>query len=712
MKKLKKNGFTLIELLSVVVILGIIMTLVVAGYNIYISKTNKTYYESLADIFRTAVIDYYSDNLGKLPQNIGDEKEVKSPVLLDKNYLESFVDTNEDVCDGVGIAHKKATGKYEYTTCIRCPGYNNNSWYGDGCDESIINSGGNYGDDNRNYEIISDGPDTYGQGKDAYGNYGDTIIRVPDAIIKGNGTQLNTTLSPKPPTIDTKVPHNTVYKVYYQYQNEYIEKKITVVDDTKPPIDVVAKYKSTNLDYPAATWTKDDVVVTITTNDWTIASELMGSGVDKVQISSDNGSTWNNLSFTTNASKIVTATTTISTDGGIEYQFRTLDKAGNSSEVIKYKIYIDKEDPKFTSGYPTVATSVSGYNSKNPIVTLKATDNLEVTEMCVSTTSYTGCTWEPYKDSINWGNLSNHLDGTSKTFYISVKDIAGNVVKTTKTYKLTTSGLACGTYAKKASVSYAGLNWYVLSDNGTNTTLILKTNSNGTQTYGSSTTWSSSNAKSKVTTWFNSKANLVLDQKTTYIINDGTYGIVRIPTKAEATGVANDSGTPYWTLTASGSSMWYAKKDGTFTYRTYYTQRQSSTACYYGYQKSSISSMKKKHDDIKSGTTYNTTAAPNTSSNYIDWTYSQTNKPCASNVTDSSEKGPNSGHYGYGPFEDEGPFCADIAPYYGDCKWGSNFCPSSSGSTSNCNRTYRRFTINQNKGNMGLRPVIQVQERC
>ena len=61
------------------------------------------------------------------------------------------------------------------------------------------------------------------EGKDVYGNYGDTIIRVPDAIIKGNGTQLNTTLSPKPSTIDTKVPHNTVYKVYYQYQNKYID---------------------------------------------------------------------------------------------------------------------------------------------------------------------------------------------------------------------------------------------------------------------------------------------------------------------------------------------------------------------------------------------------------------------------------------------------------------------------------------------------------
>lgn len=711
MKKLKKNGFTLIELLTVVVILGIIITIAVTGYNVYISKTNKTYYENLADIFKTAVIDYYSDNLGKLPQNIGDEKEVKSPVLLDKNYLESFVDTNEDVCDGVGIVHKKATAKYEYTTCIRCPGYNNNAWYGDGCDESIINSGGGYGDDNRKYQIISDGPNTYSQGKDAYGNYGDTIISVPNAIIKGNGTQLNTTLSPKPPTIDTKVPHNTVYKVYYQYQNEYIEKKITVVDDTKPPIEVVAKYASNSANYPAGTWTKDNVVVTITTNDWTIANDLMGSGIDKVQISRNNGSSWENLSFTENSSKVATSNVTISTDGNIEYQFRVLDKAGNSSEVVKYKIYIDKEDPKFTSGYPTVTTSVSGYNSKNPIVTLKATDNLKVTEMCVSTTSYTGCTWEPYKDTINWGNLSNHLDGTSKTFYISVKDIAGNVIKTTKTYTLTTSGLACGTYSKKQSVSYAGLSWYVLSDNGTNTTLILKSNSNGSQTYGSNTTWSSSNAKSKVTAWFNSKASLVLDQKTTYIINNGTYGIVRIPTKTEATGIVNDSGTPYWTLTTSGSNLWYASKTGTFTYTTYTVGRKSSVSCYYGYQKSSISSLEKSDDTISSGTS-NAIASPNTTSNYTNWTYSTTYKDCSTHVTDSSGKGPNSGHYGHGPFSNAGPYCADIAPYYGDCEDGSNFCPSASGSTSSCNDTYVRYAVSENKGNMGLRPVVQVKERC
>ena len=121
--------------------------------------------------------------------------------------------------------------------------------------------------------------------------------------------------------------------------------------------------------------------------------------------------------------------------------------------------------------------------------------------------------------------------------------------------------------------------------------------------------------------------------------------------------------------------------------------------------------MEKKDDTISSGSA-NTVAGPNTTSNYINWSYSTENKPCSTHVTDSSEKGPNSGHYGYGPFEDEGPFCADIAPYYGDCKWGSNFCPSSSGSTSNCNDTYRRYTVSQNKGNMGLRPVIQVKERC
>ena len=41
MRRINKNGFTLIELLTVVVILGIIITIAVTGYNVYISRTNK-----------------------------------------------------------------------------------------------------------------------------------------------------------------------------------------------------------------------------------------------------------------------------------------------------------------------------------------------------------------------------------------------------------------------------------------------------------------------------------------------------------------------------------------------------------------------------------------------------------------------------------------------------------------------------------------------
>lgn len=696
----KKNGFTLVELLSVVVILGIITTIVVVSYNRYIIKTNNTYYNSLSDIFKTAVIDYYSDNPSQLPDNIGDRETVESQLLLNKNYLESFIDTDKNLCEGKGISYKKATGKYEYSTCIRCPGYKDNAWYGDGCGLNI---------ENRDYEIIRNDLE-YSQGKDASGNFGNTIIHVPDAIVKVKDKTLNISLSPKPSTIDTKVPHNTEYTVYYQYQNEYIEKKIKIVDDTKPTIIVSAKLKDTNTNYTSETWTNKDVTVTVKSSDWTISNELLGSGVKKIQMSSDGGSSWSDISFSVSGN-VATATTNISTQGKKTYHFRVVDKAGNKSEEAIYKIYIDKEAPSFVSGYPKINSSISSYNSKNPVVTLKATDNIGVTQMCVSTTSYTGCTWEEYKNTINWGDLREHLDGYTATFYISVKDIAGNVVKTTKTYTLTTSGIDCGTYAKKASVSYAGLNWYVLSDNGDNTTLILKTNSNKAQTYGTSTAWSGSNAQSKVTSWFNDNSKLVLDQTTEYIINNSTYGIVRIPTKDEANGIVNDSNTPYWTLTSNGSNMWYAKKDGTFSYNSY-TSSKGGFACYYGYKESSIDSMKKYNYSISSAIANNTVASPNSSSNYIDWTYDPKTNPCATHVTDSSGMGPETGHSGSGPFADKGPFCADIAPYYGDCGTGSNFCPSSSNNTSKCNATYITYTINKNKENMGLRPVIQVKERC
>jgi len=330
--------------------------------------------------------------------------------------------------------------------------------------------------------------------------------------------------------------------------------------------------------------------------------------------------------------------------------------------------------------------------------------------MCVSTTGY--CTnWVDYQEYINWSALSNHLDGSTTTFYVSVRDIAGNVVKSTTTYTITSAGLACGTYAKKSTVTYAGLNWYTLTDNGNTTTLILRTNSHGGQSFGTSTAWATSNAKSKVTSWFNSNSKLTLEKNTGYVVDDATYGIVRIPTYNEAIGVTNDSGTPYWTLTAEGSNLWYMKKNGGATYQTYYTSRNGST-CYYGYRVSSISSMKKQSDNIYAGASYSTTASPTSTSNSVDWSFSTEFKDCASHVTDSSGLGPNSGHYGDGPYEDEGPFCADIAPYYGDCGTGSNFCPSKSGSTSACNKTYTRYTISQNTGSMGLRPVVVVKERC
>lgn len=133
MNRYKKNGFTLIELLSIIVILGILVTIAVASYNSYINKTSKTYYENLSNIFKTAVIDYYSDNPRELPSNVGGVEEVTSTVLLDNNYLESLYDTDKKKCEGTGIVFKKATGKYEYKTCIRCPGYQNNEKYGDGC---------------------------------------------------------------------------------------------------------------------------------------------------------------------------------------------------------------------------------------------------------------------------------------------------------------------------------------------------------------------------------------------------------------------------------------------------------------------------------------------------------------------------------------------------------------------------------------------------
>ena len=120
-------------------------------------------------------------------------------------------------------------------------------------------------------------------------------------------------------------------------------------------------------------------------------------------------------------------------------------------------------------------------------------------------------------------------------------------------------GLAANTYNAGDSISYAGVEWYVVQDNGDNVTLITKENI-GTGWYGSNGVnskldWNDSLARETVTNWFNNNSELLSEQNNSGLVIDSSTGdYVRLPIANELSDkIPNNSNTTFWTMTKSGS---------------------------------------------------------------------------------------------------------------------------------------------------------------
>ena len=104
---------------------------------------------------------------------------------------------------------------------------------------------------------------------------------------------------------------------------------------------------------------------------------------------------------------------------------------------VEEEYWIDNEAPKFNN--TTVSSADTNYHSKNIIFTMDATDNFTPKsdlKVYISNTGYEkGGQWESYSDQISW-SLDGSYDGTSRTIYMSIKDLAGNTAKKKFTYTI------------------------------------------------------------------------------------------------------------------------------------------------------------------------------------------------------------------------------------------------------------------------------------
>lgn len=140
-------------------------------------------------------------------------------------------------------------------------------------------------------------------------------------------------------------------------------------------------------------------------------------------------------------------------------------------------------------------------------------------------------------------------------------------------------------------VTWAGLDWYVVSDTGANTTLMLKGNY-GTGAYGTNTNWTGSTAYNKVNTDF-VEANVGVQAAIASgaVVKDGTAGsYVRLANSSElSTKLSNTSSTAFWTMTVSGDGIEIGAPTGDLLKE--YTSK--TEAYYYNGYSSSLASIQK-----------------------------------------------------------------------------------------------------------------------
>lgn len=112
--------------------------------------------------------------------------------------------------------------------------------------------------------------------------------------------------------------------------------------------------------------------------------------------------------------------------------------------------WIDNEAPKFSG---SISSGDSRFSSKNIWIYLNATDNFTPAnslKVYISNTGYeTGGSWRNYTTGINW-TVSGNYNGGTRTIYVSIKDLAGNITKRAYTYTV---------YRECSSVMDDG-NWY------------------------------------------------------------------------------------------------------------------------------------------------------------------------------------------------------------------------------------------------------------
>lgn len=123
-------------------VLGIILIIVVAVIIVSLTSGGSISYDKIEEKLTTAAKDYYKDNNGSLPKEIGESVEVDASKLSSAGYIKDISDYAEDgvTCSGKVYVTKTSAG-YDYATILDCGKNYKTSFLVDKLLENVVTSG-------------------------------------------------------------------------------------------------------------------------------------------------------------------------------------------------------------------------------------------------------------------------------------------------------------------------------------------------------------------------------------------------------------------------------------------------------------------------------------------------------------------------------------------------------------------------------------------
>ncbi len=426
-----KRGFTLIEVISVLIILGLLVTIIATQYTTTINKSRKNLNEEqksrLVEVAKNVSLN--NKTCLEIAKNSTDGVKITLDQMKKNGYIANTdlknLEDNTLLNSCIVITYDSNYNKFDYTYSEDCS--KAQSCIVTAESEKVIVSSFYVGEANAHY--------TNQRNVNYYMRYS-TSITAEYCVTLGNEASCNwKKLSTSSTSVTGSLNLTDIENIVHLYIRNTNKNIIASIDDT---IIFDSAAPTCVWKNPTKSYIHNGSSTEITLSCTDVAGiknvELPASAIN---VSNTSLATVSDAIVTTNGTNKDFKFTVYGAEGNGDVNLALRagiisDTSGNivNTEYISGSIYLDNVAP---TGDVSVGDSNSRYTNTERITLKFSNVSSDVEKMCVSNSSEGNCTYVSYAPTYNW--ILNGDEG-SKTVYVSLADRAGNVVTKTVTIHL------------------------------------------------------------------------------------------------------------------------------------------------------------------------------------------------------------------------------------------------------------------------------------